>query len=763
MASYGHIVELAKKNMGIDIDNGFEPQYEIDADKKRVVSELKKAMKQVDQVWIATDEDREGEAIGWHVAKALWLKIDQTPRITFHEITKPALEKAIKAPRTLDMDLINAQQARRVLDRLVWFQLSPLLWKKIRTWLSAGRVQSVAVRLIVDREKEIQAFVPTPSITTSASFATPQGSFNAKLEHTFASVEETKSFLQQVATSTFSVASINAKPSKKSPSAPFTTSTLQQEASRKLGFSVSQTMRVAQKLYEAGAITYMRTDSIAMSSTAIAGASAQIKERWWEEALQVRTWVNKKASAQEAHECIRPTDFAREVAGNDSAEQKLYRLIWQRSLAAQMADAKAEKTTVKIAISQSPLHCIATGEVIKEAGFLQAYGIDPTQAKLDQDDDSSEDSDNSNQGLPILSEGQQLDLLKMISQTSYDRYPARYTEASLVKKLESEGIWRPSTYAPTISTILKREYVVLEDREGVMKNFDKLQLLPKDTAIQEWVISEEVWLFTLHQEVIQKPYGTEKKKLFPTDTGTIVTDFLIEHFPDIVDYGFTAKVEEEFDDIAEWKRDRKQMLSAFYTPFAVLIEQSWGDTVQRATGERILWNDPKTGKVVSARLGRYGAFVQLGESDDPNKQYASLKPWQRLDTLTLEEALSCFALPRNLGPYQDQDVIINIGRFGPYAKYGSMFVSLGKDNDPYTIDFETAVELIQKKQEADANKVITSFEYQNTAVSVERGRYGPFIRFGKVNIKIPKELHATITSVQQSQWEELIDAHLKNS
>ena len=755
MASYGHIVELAKKNMGIDVENGFAPQYEIDPDKKKVVSELKKVMKSVDQVWIATDEDREGEAIGWHVANALGLKVEKTPRITFHEITKPALEKAITSPRTLDMDLINAQQARRVLDRLVGFQLSPLLWKKIRTWLSAGRVQSVAVRLIVDREKEIQAFVPTPSIQTQALFSTPAGSFLAKADVIYSSVDEAKVFLTQASESMFSVSSVIAKPAKKSPSAPFTTSTLQQEASRKIGFSVAQTMRVAQKLYEAGAITYMRTDSVAMSGTAIAWATKEIEARFGKESVQVRKWTNKKSSAQEAHECIRPTDFSREIAGSDSAEQKLYRLIWQRSIASQMTDAQAEKTTVKIDVSGAKTGFTATGEVIKEPGFLQAYGIDPKKAKLEQEEDEEIDPESGSQGLPILEKGQLLDLMKMTSLTSYDRYPARYTEASLVKKLESEGIGRPSTYAPTISTIMKRQYVILEDREGVMKDFDKLELIPATNKNSEWT---PLWTFLLTQEAIKKPYGAEKKKLFPTDTGTIVTDFLIEHFPDIVDYGFTAKVEEEFDEIAEGKRDWKKMLSSFYTPFSVLIQKSGGDTVQRATWERILWTDPKSGKQVSARLGRFGAFVQIGESDDPDKKYASLKPGQRLDTVTFEEALSCFDLPRNLGDYKGSDIIIAIGRFGPYAKYGSMFVSLGRDNDPYTIDYDTAVVLIEKKIESDANKIITSFEYKGEHVSIENGRYGPFIRFGKKNIKIPKSMHEGIKKVTQKQWKELIDA-----
>ena len=747
MASYGHIVELAKKNMGIDVENNFVPQYEIDPDKKKVVSELKKAMKLVDQVWIATDEDREGEAIGRHVANALWLNVDSTPRITFHEITKTALDHAITNPRTLDMDLINAQQARRILDRLVWFQLSPLLWKKIKTWLSAGRVQSVAVRLIVDREKEIQWFQTTPTLQTQATFSTEKWSFLAKWDITYSSVDDARSFLQDASVSNFSVTSVIAKPTKKSPSAPFTTSTLQQEASRKIWFSVSQTMRVAQKLYESWAITYMRTDSVAMSDQAIAWATKEITNRFWSDSVSVRKWANKKSGAQEAHECIRPTDFSRDIAGSDSAEQKLYRLIRQRAIAAQMTEAQAEKTTVKIDVSQAKSWFTATWEVIVSPGFLQVYGFDSkTKIEENSEDDSDDSTDTSNQWLPPLTKWQSLDLMKMTALTSYDRYPPRYTEASLVKKLESEGIGRPSTYAPTISTIMKRQYVILEDREWIMKDFQKFELKPKNSS------------FELTEEIIKKPYWAERKKLFPTDTWMVVTDFLIEHFPDIVDYWFTAKVEEEFDEIAEWKRDWKKMLSTFYTPFSLLISQSWWDTVQRATGERELWIDPKTGRKISARLGRFGAFVQLWESDDIDKKYASLKPWLRLDTITLEQALSCFDLPRNLWIYKEHDIIIAIGRFGPYAKYGSLFVSLGKDNDPYTIDFDTAAALIDAKIYADANKLITTFMYKDIECKVENGRYWPFIRYDKQNVKIPKEFHEKIKDLSETDRVKIIES-----
>ena len=744
MASYGHIVALAKKNMGIDINNGYLPAYEIDPDKKKVVSALKSAMKQADQVWIATDEDREGEAIGRHVARALGLDIDTTPRITFHEITKPALEHAVAHPRTLDMDLINAQQARRVLDRLVGFELSPLLRKKVSAWLSAGRVQSVAVRLIVDREREIQQFQPTSTLQVSAVFHTDTTDFVAKGDVSYTLIDEARHFLEQSAKSIFTVTSLVAKPTKKSPSAPFTTSTLQQEASRKLGFSVAQTMRVAQKLYESGYITYMRTDSIAMSGTAIANATSAIESRFGSDLVSVRKFVNKKSSAQEAHECIRPTDFSRDSAGDDSQAQKLYRLIWQRSLASQMVDAQCEKTTVKISVSESSSGFTATGEVIIAPGFLLVYGIDTkTIVETKEWDEVSEDetSDISNQGLPPMKEWQILELQKMTALTSYDRYPPRYTEASLVKKLEAEWIWRPSTYAPTISTILKRQYVVLEDREGILKDIQKLELFNG----------------TISEKVLQKPYGAERKKLFPTDTGMVVTDFLIQYFPDIINYGFTAQVEHELDEIAEWKRDWTTMMDAFYKPFHVTIVQAWGEA-ERATGERILGTDPSTGKTISVRLGRFGAFVQKWESDDPDKTYTSLKSGLRLDSITLEEALSCFDLPRNLWSYNNKDIIINIGRFGPYAKRDNLFVSLGKAYDPYTISFEEACTLIDTKIQGDKDKLIHTFVYNNVECKVENGRYGPFIRYGKLNIKIPKEFHEKIKKISDKDWIAIVKA-----
>lgn len=741
MASYGHIAALAKKNMGIDIDNGYNPHYEIDPDKKKVVSALKAAMKQVDQVWIATDEDREGEAIGWHVARALGLKIETTPRITFHEITKPALEHAVKNPRILDIDLINAQQARRVLDRLVWFELSPLLWKKVKTWLSAGRVQSVAVRVIVDREKEIQQFKATPTLQSTAVFSTDSGNFSAKWDATYSKVDDARSFLTQASHSKFIVESVIAKPSKKTPSAPFTTSTLQQEASRKLWFSVSQTMRVAQKLYEGWHITYMRTDSIAMSDTAISNAIQAIGNRFGADVVSSRKFVNKKSSAQEAHECIRPTDFSRDIAGEDAQGQKLYRLIRQRSIATQMADAQCEKTVVKIKVSEAPTWFTASGEVIKSPWFLLAYGIDGKSKIITDESDEESSDDISNQWLPPLTKGQELDLHKMTVMTNYDRYPARYTEASLVKKLEAEGIGRPSTYAPTISTILKRWYVVQEDREWVMKEFQKLELFKGEIT----------------EEVIKKPYGAERKKLFPTDTGMVVTDFLIEHFPSIVDYGFTAAIEQEFDEIAEGGRDWTKMMDAFYKPFHALIVQAGGEA-PRASGERLLGVDPKTNKQISVRLGRFGAFVQKWESDDTDKVYASLKSWLRLDTITLEEALSCFDLPRKLWLYEEKELVVNIGRFGPYVKYGDLFVSLGKDNDPYSIDFDTAVALVQQKIQGDKDKLLHTFLYtDNTECRVEQGRYGPFIRYGKLNIKIPKDVQEKIKKMSDKNWIKLVD------
>jgi len=754
MASYGHIVELEKKNMGIDTDNGYTPHYQIDDDKKRVVSALKSAMKKVDQVWIATDEDREGEAIGRHVANALWLPVETTPRITFNEITKPALEHAIANPRTLDMDLINAQQARRVLDRLVWFELSPLLRKKINAWLSAGRVQSVAVRLIVDREKEIQGFVPTPILQSTALFSTPKGDFVAKWDVNYTILDDAKNFLTSASEGSFSVSSVVAKPAKKSPSAPFTTSTLQQEASRKLWFSVGTTMRVAQKLYESGLITYMRTDSIAMSWTAISNATKEISSRFGEEMVQVRKFVNKNSSAQEAHECIRPTHFENDSAGHDSAEQKLYRLIWQRAVASQMTDAQLEKTIVKIALSSSSTGMTATGEVIVSPGFLSVYGIDiKTKLSLSEDDDDEENI--SNQWLPPLVVGQVLELQKMTVLTSYDRYPPRYTEASLVKKLEAEGIGRPSTYAPTISTILKRWYVILEDREWELKDFHKLELV--SPSYGKNTTKEKIGNYYFDEQIIKKAYWAEKKKLFPTDIGTVVTDFLTDHFSDIVDYGFTAKVEQELDEIAIGKRDRRAMMDVFYKPFHTSIVRAWGEA-QRATGERILGIDAKSGKSISVRLWRFGPFVQRGNTDDTEKSYASLKPGLRLDTITLEQALSCFDLPRNLGQYNDTDMIVSIGRFGPYIKYGSLFVSLRKQDDPYTIDAQTAQELIEAKINADANKLITTFVYNATECKVENGRYGPFIRYGKLNIKIPKDILPKIQKLSDQERVQIVQA-----
>lgn len=759
MASYWHIADLVKKNMGVEIENDFTPHYEIDPDKKKVVSALKKAMKASDQVRIATDEDREGEAIGWHVAHALGLDIDTTPRITFNEITKSALEHAVQNPRTLNIDLINAQQARRILDRLVGFQLSPLLWKKVRTWLSAGRVQSVAVRILVDREREIMAYKPKKTLKVEAKLLHNKETFTAKAKKSFTSRAKAQEYLEQAAESILTIDSVEAKPSKKSPSAPFTTSTLQQFASRRLWFSVAQTMRVAQKLYEAGHITYMRTDSIVMSGTAISGATKEIEARFGKESVKVRKRKNKSSSAQEAHECIRPTNFSRDNAGSDQQQKKLYQLIRQRALASQMTDAQLERTTALISLSKSDNPLEAKWEVIKEPGFLQIYW---KWLQTEEDDDMEIQA--GDEQLPALRQGQTVILSEMIAQTAYTRYPARYTEASLVKKLESEGIGRPSTYAPTIATILKRGYVALESRDGELKDFDILTLSWSwsDTSTTEKETLQQIWWFDLTHSVVQKPYWAEKKKLFPTDTGMIVNDFLVEHFPDIVDYHFTAKVESEFDEIAEGKRDWKQMLNSFYTPFSVLVQESGWDDVARVSGERILWKDPKTWKQVSVRLGRYGPLVQLGEQEDEDKRYVSLKPWLRLETISLEEALECLKLPLYLGDFEWSDLIANIGRFWPYVKHDGKFVSIPKDIDMYTMTLEQGIELIKAKRKKDAEKIIKQFEYKSTPVSIENGRYGPFIRYGKKNIKIPADMKKeNLKKVTQKRWKEVIDEALK--
>ncbi|MEL6676648.1 MAG: type I DNA topoisomerase [Bacteroidota bacterium] len=713
-ASYGHVRDLPKGDGAIDVENGFTPKYEVIADKKTVLKELKDLIKNHETVWLATDEDREGEAISWHLANALGLEIDTTRRIVFNEITKPAITRAIQNPRTINQDLVNAQQARRVLDRIVGFRLSPVLWKKIKTGLSAGRVQSVAVRLIVEREQEIENFRPTATYKVSANFTLQSG---AKLEAVLASnlkaLADARSFLESCIGADYSIAKLEKKPAKKSPAPPFTTSTLQQEASRKLSFSVAQTMRVAQTLYEAGKITYMRTDSVNLSETAMGQAEQVIKAQFGDNYHQSRKFKSKNAGAQEAHEAIRPTDFGiSDVSELPRNEQRLYELIWKRALASQMAQAELEKTTVDIAVSTNDSIFKAKGEVLVFDGFLKLY-IESTDEEVE---------DEAGEGvLPPMEVGDGLNLVDMTALQRFSRHAPRYTEASLVKKLEELGIGRPSTYAPTISTIQRREYVSKESRDGRRRDLEKLVL--SDGHISEGKKQETT--------------GAEKNKLFPTDLGTVVNDFLVKFFPEILDYQFTAKVEDRFDHIAEGKEGWQNVIGEFYEGFAPQVEHV-AATADRAGGERELGVDPASGRKVIARLGRYGPMAQIGSQDEEEKpRFAKLRPEQRLSTISLEEALDLFKLPRVLGEYEEQEVKANIGRFGPYVQLGRLFASLEEGDDPYEINLERAIVLIEKKKEAEANKYIKTF---NEDVMILRGKWGPYIKYHGKNVKIPKDV-----------------------
>jgi len=713
-ASYGHVRDLPKADNAVDIKNGFEPKYEVLEDKKKVIKELKDLIKKHDTVWLATDEDREGEAISWHLAQALDLDLDTTRRIVFNEITKPAIVQAIENPRTIDVNLVNAQQARRILDRLVGFRLSPILWRKIRTGLSAGRVQSVAVRLIVEREREIMAFEPASSYKVSAEFFVDgKAIIKADLAKKIPDLETARAFLESCKGAIYTIKKLETKPAKKSPSAPFMTSTLQQEASRKLSFSVSQTMRVAQGLYEAGHITYMRTDGVTLSESAQQQAQEVIENLYGGDYHKARQFKTKTTNAQEAHEAIRPTNLAVEKPSGISAQEaRLYDLIWKRTLASQMADAKLEKTTVDIEASTNQAIFKAKGEVLVFDGFLKVY--------LEGTDDEEEEE--AKGVLPPLKVGQELPLKEMQALQRFTRPAPRYTEASLVKKLEELGIGRPSTYAPTISTIQKRNYVIKEVREGTPRD---LQLLT--------LANDEV-----QQKVKTEITGAEKNKLFPTDLGMVVNDFLVKFFPDILEYSFTARVEEQFDRIAEGNEIWRDMLGAFYNHFEPLVEKT-AEEAERAHGERALGTDPKSGRPVIARLGRYGPMVQIGSSDDEEKpKYAKLRSNQRLETISFEEAMDLFRLPRTLGEYEEQAVKVNIGRFGPYAQLGKLFASLDKEDDPYTITFERAVELIEKKKEIERNKIIKKFDEE---VQILRGRWGPYLKYQGTNVKIPKDVN----------------------
>ena len=716
-SSFGHIRDLPGKNISIDIENNFEPQYVISDDKKKVVAELKKLAKAADIVWLATDEDREGEAISWHLEEALDLKNKETKRIVFSEITKSAITKAIENPRKVNRNLVDAQQARRVLDRLVGYELSPVLWKKVKPSLSAGRVQSVTVRLVVEREREIQNFKVTDFFRVVGVFQLSKGkSFKAEVSSRFKSYEEAKAFIQECEKSTYSIKDLVKKPATKSPAAPFTTSTLQQEASRKLGFSVAQTMLVAQKLYEAGKITYMRTDSVNLSETAVHGAKDYITKTYGTEYSNPKQYSSKSKGAQEAHEAIRPTNLAVDSLGTSTQENRLYELIWKRTTASQMANARIERTTATINVLESETDFTAKGEILQFEGFLKVY--------LEGNDDEDEDEEQEGM-LPAMNVGDDVNMNEIVATQRFTKHPARYQEASLVKKLEELGIGRPSTYAPTISTIQKRGYVVKEEREGVERKYEVLTLDAK--GIKETTQTERT--------------GAEKNKLFPTDTGIVVTDFLSENFKTIMDYSFTADVEKQFDDIAGGLLKWNEMIKTFYDPFHTNVEHTL-EHADRAKGERLLGEDPATGKPVYARIGRYGAMVQIGHVDDEEKpKFASLLKDQSIETISYEEAMDLFKLPREVGTYEDKLVTAAIGRFGPYLKWNSLFISLKKaeGDDPFTVDMERAEVLIEAKKEAEANKYIKVFE-EDKDIQVLNGRWGPYIKFGKKNIKIPKDV-----------------------
>ena len=709
MSSYGHIADLPDKELGVDVAHGFKPQYLVAADKRNLVKALKEEVKKADTVWLASDEDREGEAIAWHLSEELKLSQEKTKRIVFNSITKSAIEHAIKNPRGIDYNLVNAQQARRVLDRLVGYELSPVLWKKIRKGLSAGRVQSVSVRLIVEREREIQDFQSEVSYKITAEFLTKEGKLIKTYTHkSFPTQEAAKAFLEKNIGATFSVGSLETKPAKKSPAPPFTTSTLQQEAARKLHFSVSKTMQLAQRLYESGLITYMRTDSVNLSPEALSAAKQEIVKSYGEAYSKTRQYTSHSKGAQEAHEAIRPTDMAAHTVRAEADQVRLYELIWKRTIASQMSDASLERTQVKVNASTHTEPFIGSGEVIVFDGFLKVY--------LEGKDDEEEEDEGM---LPAMKVGESLTSKHITATQRFTRPPFRYTEASLVKKLEELGIGRPSTYAATISTIQNRGYVERSSLEGENRPYLQLSLIKNE--IKEKKLTENV--------------GADKGKLIPTDIGMIVNDFLITHFATIVDYNFTAKVEEEFDDIASGKEDWAKMVGRFYDTFHPTVAHVEQNAV-RETGERILGTDPATGKPVSVRLGRYGAMVQIGTVEDEEKpRFASLLPHQTIDSITFEEAMKLFELPRKLGVYQGKEVESNIGRFGPYIRFGDAFISLDKSLDVFSITFDEAKEVIDQKQKADAPISV----YDGKEVTKGTGRFGPFIKWNNMFISVSKK------------------------
>ena len=721
---YGHIRDLEKVDMGIDLKNKFAPRYTVSSEKEKVVKDLKSMAKKAKEVWLASDEDREGESISWHLAEVLGLDPKKTKRIVFHEITAPAIKKAVANPRLINMDLVDAQQARRILDRIVGFELSPVLWRKIgmQRSLSAGRVQSVAVRLIAEREREINQFNPDSAFKISALFSSldinkKKVKFKAEGPQKLKNASSAEVFLTSCKSATYTVKDVNVKDGKRTPSAPFTTSTLQQEASRKLGYSVSKTMLLAQKLYESGKITYMRTDSISLSETAIDAIQSEIKSSFGDKYYQPRKFKNKNENAQEAHEAIRPT-YMNESKVEDADLNRLYELIWKRTIASQMSDAQFEKTIAKIEISTNKELLTASGEVMKFDGFLKVY----LEGKDEEEEEDFSDNESEDKILPPLTPGQQLDFLEMTGLERYSRPSARFTEASLVKKLEELGIGRPSTYAPTITTIMKRNYVEKREKEGIKRSFSILSLNNKDEIKTE--ISSEIT-------------GAEKNKLSPTDLGLVVTDFLKMHFEKVMDYGFTAKIEGEFDEIAAGKLPWADMLASFYEPFHVNIEHTL-ETAERAKGERELGFDPVSGKKLIARMGRYGPMVQIGHQDEEEKpRFAKLKASQSIETINFEEAMELFKLPRLLGLFEEEEVSVNIGRFGPYAAHSKKFYSLNKEMDPYTVSLEELTPMIAEKRKAKDERTIKVFEKEK--IQLLRGPYGPYIKQGLRNYKLNKE------------------------
>jgi len=716
-SSFGHIRDLSKENYGIDIKNNYTPEYIVPDDKKQVVKDLKKAAKQASVIWLASDEDREGEAIAWHLCEVLDLDPSKTKRIVFHEITKDAIANAIQNPRSINQDLVNAQQARRVLDRLVGFELSPILWRKVRPALSAGRVQSVAVRLVVERERIINTFKPESSFRVNGDFlyTDKQGKvykFQAELSSRYGKKEDARLLLENCKDAVFIVSDVSKKPAKKSPSPPFTTSTLQQEASRKLNFSVAQTMSVAQKLYEAGKITYMRTDSVNLSKTAMAASKSVIIQQWGEQYSKTRNFKTKSKGAQEAHEAIRPTYMENNSISAPRAEMRLYELIWKRTIASQMSEALLEKTTIKINVSGREELFIAIGEVLKFDGFLKVYT-----------ESSEEEQDENYKGLlPPLQENDKVDAEGIEAIQKFSSPSPRFTEASLVKKLEELGIGRPSTYAPTISTIQKREYALKEDRPGKTRNYDTISLNSG----------------TITESTKNENYGTEKSKLFPTDIGMLVNDFLVEHFKDILEYNFTANVEKQFDKIAEGETEWTSMIDKFYTPFHDRVIETT-KVSKKPTGERLLGNDPKSGKPVSVKIGRFGPMVQIGLTGNEEKpRFASLLKGQSIETINLEDALNLFKLPREIGSFENEQLVIGVGKFGPYVRHKGGFYSLRKDDDPMTIEAEAAIEIINAKREQVKSKTIKTFT-EDPDLQILKGKWGPYIKHGKQNYRIPKD------------------------